>query len=227
MIGRRVLIGGGFVEITIATSVRSPDIRSLAVARGWQPYQRIVCTINAGVNVATLGVSGFQHDQVSIICRGVIGGVAGGLLGGPLAGGVGLNVVGQRISVQNAGTIFGGGGGGQAGGSASATQPGGGTVTASGGSGGRGAGFTFTGPVALLGKENGYPGETVMYSGAVFPGDPRVQATGYAGGNGGAYGTAATSSTDGRPGGAGGAAVSGNSLINWISLGTISGARIG
>ena len=222
---------GGDIRIYIAASVRSPDLKALAIAAGWMPHMHLTCIVNGGVNIASWSISGFAHDAVSLINYGTIGGVANG--------GVGLSI-GQRITITNSGTIFGGGGVGGVGGGATATQSGGGTINAKGGAGGSGAGFTASGPVSMLDALQGGAGQRVQWSGTVFPGDTRVFAKGGGGGDGGAIGVAGTGGGYGSWGGSGtgagyvpaaagqpGAAVSGNSLITWLALGTITGARIG
>lgn len=220
------------VQVFINASVRSPNLAALAAAAGWVTPRRVNFIIAPGVNVAALAVSGFAHDVVSIVNQGTIGGVIGA--------GVGITVAGQRISIQNSGTIFGGGGYGATGGSANATQSGGGVVSATGGAGGYGAGFSSSGAVSLLPANPGSAGSFDQWSGAIFPGNARVYAQGGTGGTGGAVGAVGGAGSPGTWGGTGtgtgypaeapgnpGAAVNGNSLVTWITLGTILGARIG
>ncbi|MCD2168062.1 hypothetical protein LPW39_23350, partial [Comamonas koreensis] len=104
VMARMISALGGHVSMAIAASVRSPDIAALARARGWNGSGQITCTINAGVDVASLNIAGIPHDRLTIINRGRMGGVVNG----------GTAIYTRiRIRIDNTlGTIFGGGGAG-------------------------------------------------------------------------------------------------------------------
>ena len=234
MIGRRATASSSAVEIAIAASVRSPDIRALAIAAGWQTGQRINCTIRPGVHVPALTVQNLPHDALTLIINSAS-------VGGIVNGGTGLTVIGQRISVDNRnGLIFGAGGAGGAGGAANATQSGGGSISIGGGGGGYGEGYTASGAISLLAAAPGSAGGYQNYTGVKYPADQAVWVRGGTGGSGGAAGAKGSTGGAGDWGGTGsgfgaggvggqaaGLAVSGNSLVNWLALGTIKGSRSG
>lgn len=232
MMARNLMMSSGSVGITIAATVRSPDIAALARARGWNGYGLITCTINAGVDVATLSISGIPHDCLTIINNGRIGGV--------LNSGTGLYTR-TRIRVYNYGTIFGGGGKGGTGGGASVWltyDPINYKADAFGGSGGNGQGFSTSGSVALVGATGGAAGTTGYTERS---GSGTATAYGGTGGTGGAVGQAGGPGSSGSytgtggyggnylAGGAGiaaGAYVDGNSYVTWVANGTRQGSAI-
>lgn len=235
MLVRNYLATTGQRQITviISANVRSPDIAALATAQGWRGTENISLVVNAGVDVATLQISGIPDDRLHVINNGRIGGV--------LNSGTGLYTR-IRIRVTNNGTIFGGGGRGGTGGGASYTYPGGTSDSGQPGTGGGGAGFTASSTVAMVAK-NTSPAQTagtyVSYSGAVFPGDTRPWAQGGFGGSGGDIGVAGTAGEAGTAGGTGGGPVSGgqpgtaagyyvdgNAYITWLTVGTVLGRVI-
>lgn len=235
MLVRNYLATTGQRQITviISANIRSPDIAALATGQGWRGTENITLVINAGVDVATLQISGIPDDRLHIINNGRIGGV--------LNSGTGLYTR-IRILVTNNGTIFGGGGMGGRGSSAGYSYPGGTSDTAQGGVGGNGAGFTASAAVSMVARDTSpapTSGSYVSYSGAIFPGDTRPWAQGGFGGSGGAIGvagangenassggTGATGSVPGSPPAAAGYYVDGNSYITWLATGTRLGRVI-
>ena len=223
-------------SITISASVRNPNLAALATAAGWDGIGQIVVTINAGVDVASLSISGIPNDALHIINNGRIGGTQSN--GGE--GGTGLYTR-TRIRITNNGTIFGGGGQGGYGGSASwsyASSSG----TGVGGVGGNGAGFSLSGTVAMVAR-NTNPAATggtySAYDGATFPGDTAPWAGGGSGALGGDIGVAGGAGTAASSGGTGAGApgsgssgalagyyVDGNSYITWLATGTRLGRVI-
>ncbi|GAB2472247.1 hypothetical protein GCM10027082_24710 [Comamonas humi] len=221
----------GPVSITIAATVRGPDIAALATAAGWMGFEPIICTINSGVDVATLSISGIPHDCLTIINRGRIGGV--------INSGTALYTR-TRIAIDNSsGTIFGGGGKGGHGETITVGHTANPTIyraTGYGGIGGDGAGFNTSGTLALLSAQPGQGGSTD----SVNPGTGAAYAYGGSGGQGGGIGAAGfpgaygaggglytvvstSERTDGSPAGA---YVDGASYVTWIAAGTRQGNAI-
>lgn len=233
MVIARMISLGGHVSIAIAASVRSPDIAALARARGWNGYGQITCTINPGVDVASLNIAGIPHDCLTIINKGRIGGVVNG--------GTGLYTR-TRIRIDNsAGTIFGGGGKGGNGGNASVWltyDPNTYYANGTGGAGGTGQGFTASGPITVVTDNAKYPGTTgstersgsgtgVAYGGA--SGLPGLFGQAGANGDPGSFtGTGGYNGswTPGIAGGVAGAYVDGSSYVTWIANGTRQGRAI-
>ena len=232
MITQKMVMSGGSVAIAIAATVRSPDIAALARAQGWNGSGLITCTINSGVDVASLSIVGIPHDCLTIINNGRIGGV--------LNSGTGLYTR-TRIRVYNYGTIFGGGGKGGTGGGASVWltyDPINYKADAFGGSGGNGQGFSTSGSVALVGATGGAAGTTGYTERS---GSGTATAYGGTGGTGGAVGQAGGPGSSGSytgtggyggnylAGGAGiaaGAYVDGSSYVTWPVTGTRQGLAI-
>lgn len=154
----------------------------------------------------------------------------------------------RSISIHNgSGQINGGGGGGGGGGAAIGFVPydkGGFYIASGGGGGGSGRGTSNTaggsgGTVSgFASNVNGSAGGTGSDSGAGGGGAGGSQYSAVAGngGAGGGFGSAGASGANGSgnnysgtggSAGAAGVAVNGDSLITWIALGTINGARIG
>jgi len=230
MMMRNLLMSGGSTSITIAATVRSPDIAALARERGWNGYSPIICTINSGVDVATLSISGIPHDCLTIRNPG-------GRIGGVLNGGTAIYTR-TRIRIDNTGgTIFGGGGLGGGGGSYLIQNPNSSSYRASGGggSGGNGAGFSSSGAVTMINAQSGSSGGSQQLSG------PSTGALGTSyggrGGNGGTIGQAGSIGFDGSASGnytliqvyqpsqgqPAGLYVDGASFITWIAEGTRMG----
>ncbi len=232
VMARMISALGGHVSMAIAASVRSPDIAALARARGWNGSGQISCTINAGVDVASLNIAGIPHDSLTIINRGRIGGVVNG----------GTAIYTRiRIRIDNtSGTIFGGGGAGGNGAWKAIFRGTGYVATGNGGSGGSGAGFNASGALVFVGQTSGNPGTSQSVGGPSIGGSTQGTATGGRGGDGGAAGmpgangnygsTSGTfdSQSDGAygMGGAAGAYVDGNSFVTWIGNGTRLGNAI-
>lgn len=227
------------LNITIAASVRSPDIRALALSAGWAGYEPIICTINAGVDVATLSIANIPDRCLTIINRGRIGGTAGIYNG--TAAGTGLYTR-TRISIDNsAGTIFGGGGAGGRGEEGYVRDKNTPAYNATGysGDGGNGAGFNASGAVKFLAAAGGTFGTLASYD---YPGNSYATVWGGDGGAGGAMGAAGTPGgyggisnawgnysssfyyrTDGSPAGN---YADGASYITWLAVGSRLGPAI-
>ncbi len=229
MIAGRIITCGGGVSITIGATIRSPDIAALARARGWNGYSPIICTINSGVDIATLSISGIPHDCLTIINRGRVGGV--------LNGGTALYTR-TRIRIDNtSGTVFGGGGLGGGGGSYLIQNPNSSSYRASGngGSGGNGAGFSSSGVVTMSNAQSGFSGSSQQLGG------PSTGSLGVSyggrGGYGGSIGQAGSIGSDGSASGnytliqvyqpsrgqPAGLYVDGASFVTWI----VEGIRLG
>ncbi|MFA9283373.1 MULTISPECIES: hypothetical protein [unclassified Comamonas] len=229
MMMRNLLMSGGSTSITFAATVRSPDIAALARARGWNGYSPIICTINSGVDIATLSISGIPHDCLTIINRGRIGGV--------LNGGNALYTR-TRIRIDNtSGTVFGGGGLGGGGGSYLIQNPNSSSYRASGngGSGGNGAGFSSSGVVTMSNAQSGFSGSSQQLGG------PSTGSLGVSyggrGGYGGSLGQAGSIGSNGSASGnytliqvyqpsqgqPAGLYVDGASFVTWI----VEGTRLG
>ena len=238
MIATKILGSGGGVYLIIGASVRNPDVRALALAAGWNGYGNIELRINAGVDVANLIIPAtIPNNCLTIVNNGRIGGMAGGTY--QQSSGL---VAQTRISVDNRGQIFSAGAQGGNGGDAyfqwASNTP---RVTAYGGGGGTGAGFSTSGAVALVAAQAGVVGTYQVYDGDVFGGQERGWALGGKGATGAALGSSSANGEAGTfykgsaleastSGGiptppAANPAVQGNSLITWISLGTITGPR--
>ena len=238
MLVRNYLATTGQRQITviISANVRSPDIAALATAQGWRGTENITLVINAGVDVATLQISGIPDDRLHIINNGRIGGVQSN--GG--VGGTGLYTR-TRIRITNNGTIFGGGGHGGAGGTASWSYSGS-SGTGVGGTGGNGAGFSASGTVAMVNRNTNPAaggGSYSAYDGATFPGDTAPWAGGGSGASGGDIGVAGGTGTAASSGGTGAGApgsgtagalagyyLDGNSYVTWLATGTRLGRVI-
>lgn len=223
---------------TIAANQVNANLRSLALAAGWNGTSKVVATINSGVWVYSnstgtpaLTVSGSFPGGAEIINNGNIVGMGGAggnganTLSAGGAGGTALSVVSVTTAVRNNATIAGGGGGG--GGSAGyndcSSDPKTGAVYCSfsgggGGGGGRSGLTNSSGGLRGSGSYNGNAGAAGTSSG---PGLGGLAWAGWRGGSGGAWGSAgAVGASGGASGGAGGAAVTGNSNITWLATGT-------
>jgi len=230
---------------TIASNTTNADLRTLALAAGWNGSAIPVATINSGVYVYStstgtpaLTISGSFPAGVQLVNNGTIlgcGGAGGtgannGGTGSPGAGGGLALSVSVAVSITNNATISGGGGGG--GGSGAYSNACGSTV-GGGGGGGIGNGpagskgtvgsFTFTG-------SNGTAG-TLTAPGVGVATSPWGHQGGTGGTGGAAGATGATGSSAycgvgraGGSGGSGGGAVSGNANITWVATGTRLGS---
>lgn len=235
---------------------QTQNLRTLALAAGWDGAAPVVATIEAGVyiygasgagainsrgtnNVAgsagetALVVDGVFPAGVSLINFGTIAGGGGGGGGGGGTGGGGSGGAGGAgiltsvaLSITNNGTIAGGGGGG-AGNNAWGT----GGIVRSGGGGGGGANFGLGGAGGDWDGIDGGAGGvgTATTGGAGGWSDQNLNV----GGAGGALGSAGIQPNDAYNGGlsaglggAGGAAVSGNSYVTWVATGTRYGSLV-
>lgn len=162
------------------------------------------------VNALPSGSQVFINNNGFIIGMGGHGGDAQQAGG---SGGIALSTL-TNIALTNTGTIGGGGGGGGGG-----TSEGFGGQFSAGGGGGQSGRLNSGG-----GNGRGSAGSQGSFYSAGAGGSRQNSR----GGNGGTWGAggAGGSGRVGGAGGAGGAAVVGNSLINWVSEGTIMGGRL-
>ena len=155
---------GGFVAPAISTNQTNLNLRTYALANGWDGTSAVSLAIGSNVflystSTATpaLTISGSFPNGVSVINNGYIVGMGGNGGAGPynyfdgnatysgLAGGNAISL-GANVSIINNGYIAGGGGGGCAGNSSSYETPGGGGG-AGAGKGAWGAGGATSGGV--------------------------------------------------------------------------------
>jgi Phage tail fibre adhesin Gp38 len=212
---------------TISTNYSTPqNLRSLALAAGWNGTDAVLATNNANISSNTTGtpaltINGSFPNGLVFVNNGYIVGMggAGGNYGqAGNAGGTALTVS-SAVSITNNGTIAGGGGGG---GSSPVFGWGGVDLTTPGGGGGSGL------TQSLGGTGGNWTGNPSTLSGSFYsvPGAGFAQGNGGVlnspSGSGGAWGAAGV--TGGYAGGAGGAAVNGNSFITWLATGTRTGA---
>lgn len=217
---------------TISTDQTNANLRSLAVAAGWNQSTRVVATINSGVYISSnstgtpaLTINGAFPNGVTLNNAGFIigmGGAGGGGFNGygPAypgdAGGLALSVS-VATTINNTGTIGGGGGGG-GGGPGRYEYPTGYALTTGGGGGRSSKAANSAGGSAY------YPG----YAGTVSAGGASRNSSSNPSGAGGNWGSAGGSGYAAPPapwgnstaGGAAGGAVSGNSNITWTATGT-------
>lgn len=224
-IHQMLLAGAGAFQFnpTIAANTLNYNVKTAAIAAGWDQISPLVSTVtvNAGVYVGSSTTGGYGFDtgssypagsSLTLVNNGFIIGAGGaGAPGWPTAGGPAATAGGTALiarvplKITNSGTIGGGGGGGGGGQNSGNTYQGGGGGGGAGYNGGAGGG----------GYPGGSPG-TYTTGGAGGAGTP----AGGAGGNLGAAGSAGSSSA----GAGAGAAVSGNANITWLAAGTRLGA---
>lgn len=236
---------------TISSNQTNANLRSLALAAGWNGTTRVVATVGSGVYISSnstgtpaLTVNGSFPNGVELVNSGIIVGMGGnGGKGGGYGSGIngvagsaagGALSVSVSLTVTNNNTIAGGGGGG--GGSAaygfvecgvgySAPSGGGGggrSSLAANSSGGAGGDWADT---------HGSAGASGTISGAGAGGAGYFPDY-YRGASGGDWGSAGGTGTShsgyqaasGGAGGAGGYAVSGNGYITWSATGTRYGS---
>lgn len=224
-------------SFAISSNYSSPqDLRTLALAAGWDGTDYLVATNNAIISSnttssAALTISGSFPNGVLFVNNGYVVGMGG--RGGAAegnggtqqgyAGGSALSIS-SAVSINNAGTLAGGGGGG----SSSTSFGWSGTILTGGGGGGASgltpaiAGFCYYNSTA---QPSQYNASTGMYStgGATSPGYISGVVAPQAG-YGGSWGSAG--GAGGYGGGAGGAAVSGNGYVTWVATGTRYGALV-
>ena len=237
-------------SFSIATPQSNANLRTLAVAAGWNQTSAVVATVNSGVvisstctAVAGLTINGTWPNGVQLINNGQIGGKGGrGALGcagppfasGPKAGGPAISL-GVSATIVNNSYIGGGGGGGAAsintGGGGGAGGGAGGNVGAgSGGNGGNvmpgtggagGAGGTATnGSPGTAGGGGGNQGYCNCNLG-LSQGGPGGSA-----GNAGSPYVACTGNSDAAGGGGGWGASGGGGGANSYSAGNAGGKAI-
>lgn len=222
---------------TIASNTQNYNIKSAAIAAGWNQVLPLFAniTINSGVVVGSSSTGSYAlqtgitfppgstitiTNNGSIVGRGGNGAAAvgSGNGGAGTAAGPAL-LIQQATTIYNNNTIGGGGGGGGGGGAGRSCRFG---WTAAGGAGGGGAGNTA-----------GTPNGSTLSGGAGFAGGAYGVERGGTGGNGGGLGSTggtgqngsgSCSSGIGGGGGAGGACTAGNSLITWATVGSRFGA---
>lgn len=216
-------------SFSISTNYSTPqDLRSLALAAGWNGSDYLVVTSNAvfssnSTGTAALTISGSFPNGLNFINNSYIIGMGGkggnyGAAGSP--GGTAI-VVSSAVSITNNGTIAGGGGGG---GSSSIFGWCGTDLTTCGGGGASGLTQSSSG---TGGNWGGYNSSLSGSFYSVPGGAYQAGACGVSGplsGAGGAWGSSGNSA--GYAGGAAGNAVSGNSLVTWNSIGTRYGPLI-
>lgn len=218
---------------TISTNTSNYNLRSAAIAAGWDQTLQLIATvtINSGVYISASSTANPAFDTgtsfplgstLTLINNGFIIGMGGaggsspnsnnpGNPGG--AGGLALRAQ-HPISITNSGTIGGGGGGG-GGGAGNSTD---GVPDQGGGGGGGRSGNHNSAGGALNGQQG-----TVS-----APGNGGNGPSGNAGGAGGGWGAAGNNGSGitppGGAGGSAGGAVNGNTNITWVATGTRLGA---
>lgn len=234
---------GGAGGLVYAINAANINVRAELLKNGWDGVSVVHPTVlvlgTAIIYSTSTGIPSFDTgvlpagSTVTLVNDGVIVGRGGngGAYGRPNGNPGGAGGTALRIQVPTTVTnnsIIGGGGGG---GGAGAYGVDNGSNNNDGGGGGGGiclgsGGYSF----------QGYSGGTATFTAA--GGGGAVYGNSGAGGNGGFYGATGGSGTSGydavhaktNSGGAGGAAglaVSGDSLVTWVVLGTIHGARTG
>jgi hypothetical protein len=211
-------------SFTISANQTNANLRSLAVAAGWNQSSQVIATINGGVYISSNGtgtpaltVNGSFPNGVSLVNNGLIIGMggnggqgSGGSGGVQFAGSTGTSgglalAVSVAISITNNGTIGGGGGGGGGGnGRYFTTNDGKGVITyynASGGGGGGGrssvAANSSGGAAGASGYQTGSAGAAGTSSSAGNGGGGGGGLGGGAGGNGGGWGSTGSTGATG------------------------------
>ena len=228
---------------TINTNYATPqDLRTLAIAMGWNGIDFLRVTNNAVISSNTtstpaLSITGSFPNGVSFTNNGRVigmGGRGGDTERAGSPGGIGLRVT-TNATIANTGTIAGGGGGGGAGvfwGWNGFSR----SMAGSGGASGLTAAPGGLNPANGAGG-SAFPSRDLNGDGVFETGGQsfnwgwggRPSSPGGAGGSWGAAGDAGGTvdgnyNYSGYAGGAGGAAVTGNSFITWTSTGTRFGA---
>jgi len=243
-------------SFTISSNQTNANLRSLAVAAGWNQASKVVATINGGIYISSnstgtpaLTINGSFPGGVDLINNGIIVGMGGNGGAGAVtnesgavsggAGGLGLSVS-SAVSITNNGTIAGGGGGGGGGASVYFTS-GDDAYRANGGGGGGGrssnaanssGGYSGSGGGTTPGAAGG--SGTVSSAGG---GGGRQNAVGGVfsglGGGGGGWGSAGSSGSSASPsnytyfGGAGGGGGGGSVSGNSNITWVATGTRLG
>lgn len=187
----------------------TPVILTVNIASGIVVSGNNTSTPAFVVNALPSGSQVFINNNGFIIGMGGRGGDAQKAGG---SGGIALNTL-TSIVLTNTGTIGGGGGGG-----------GGGDALGFGGQFKAGGGGGRSGRLNSVGGSGSGHGGSAGSQGSFDSAGAGGSRDKSRGGAGGTWGTAGAGA--GGAGGAGGAAVVGNSLINWVSVGTIMGGRL-
>jgi hypothetical protein len=234
---------------TISTNETNLNLRTWALANGWNGSSAAIITINSGViisgsvqsnSTAALTIDGSWPGGVSLINSGTIvgrggsGGAGANTLASPASGSAGGRAltVSVAATITNNGTIAGGGGGGGGGSYRSVNLPGrdddaGATrYPGCGGGGGASSNTNAPGGSAGTGGAGGAAaGGTGTYNSIGTGG--LGGANNPDGGNGGTWGASGVvGASGGGAGGAGGQSVNGNSNITWTAFGTRLGAIV-
>lgn len=219
---------------TISSNQDRANLRSLAVAAGWNQSSAVIATLAGGVWIysattatAALTIDGSWPGGVTLINNGNIVGMGGngGGGGGSLAPGVAGNGGGTGIAcsvpvtIQNNSNVAGGGGGGGGGGSYSLNYGyyggggggGGQTGLANSAGGAGGVGGSGTGNAGGSGTSGGQGGGGLGSSSAGRGGD--------GGGWGSSGATGGTATFAGGAGGAAGYCATGSGNITWSATG--------
>ena len=223
---------------TISSNQDRANLRSLAVAAGWNQSSNVQATLAGGVwiysaTTATpaLTIDGSWPGGVTLINNGNIvgmggdGGTApGGAGNGPGAGGGTGIAVSTSVTIQNNSNVAGGGGGGGSGGTSSLGSyafyrggGGGGGQTGLQNSSG-GGGFNAGGSGTSGGAGGGGAGQVVT-AGQYYGGNGGSGGGWGASGAAGSAGFSTPTTYPGGAGGGGGLAVSGNGFITWSATG--------
>lgn len=216
-------------SVTNTTQYSTPqNLRTLAIAAGWNQSDALLFTNNAIISSNTTGtaaltISGsFPNGLVFVNSSTIVGmGGAGGNYGQPgNAGGTAI-AVSSAVSITNNGTLAGGGGGGS---SSYIFGWCGVDLTTTGGAGASGL------TQSLAGTGGNWGGYNSSLSGSFYsvPGaGNQASWCGVPGGISGAGGTwGVAGETQGYAGGAAGNAVSGNSFVTWVNTGTRYGPLV-
>lgn len=208
----------GLFSYTLSSNSVRPNLRTLAISAGWDQASRVRVNITAAlINEIALGTLSFPGGLEIVISSGTLLGSDGN--------GAGLSTS-IPVTVTNNGTIAGIGGAGGAGESFYYND--GSVRYVNGGGGGSGQRFD-TGTTTVLAAQAGSNGQTVNFDGfhTATGGNGGSGGTWGSYGNNGGYGTdnsagVVLGTVTGTPqaGYAPGAAVSGNSLITWLTTGT-------
>ena len=231
-------------SFAISSNYSSPqNLRSLAIAAGWDQTDYLVVTNNAIISSnttssAALIISGSFPNGVKLINNSYIigmGGTGGDTTAAGSAGGPALSI-GSYVTIQNNGTIAGGGGGGGAG-TYWSWNGYNRSMAGSGGASGLTAAVGGIQPGQIGGRSyssQDYNGDGIYESGGPsynWGWGGRASSPGGIGGGWGSNGDAGGTvdgnyNQSGYAGGAGGAAVSGNGYVTWVATGTRYGALV-
>lgn len=232
--------------LAFAADQTNVNLRSAALAAGWDGASKVIATINAGVTIYStstgsysLTINGSFPGGVELVNNGTIlgkggNGAAGSSMSSGLSGGPAL-LVQSAVSITNNGRIAGGGGGGGAGSAYTyCTYQDEGVcysyATETGAGGGGGIGNGAAGGGGSVGSAGGAGTLTAAGSGGSPNGGGWYAYVGY-GGAGGSFGSSGANGSGasnypnaGYSGGAAGACLVGNSNITWVSTGTRNGS---